>query len=138
MNIKKIYLTMTIASITISPFVLLASCSSVTYVTLIPKISETKIIQIQDEIAKDGVTKWIQDRSVWSKEQWLLAHEPVTGYIGGGNVVAKNILEIKVSILDDKINFFISVDKNSKNRFLDNKTEWTAQVPQEKTINHKY
>lgn len=136
MNIKKISLAMTIASLSISPLAILASCSTVSYVTLIPKIVESKILQIQEEIAKDGSDKWMQDRTTWTKEEWLVSDNPVTGYISGGNVIPQNILEIKVSILGDKINFFISVDKTSLNRFLDNKTEWTAQVPQVAILNN--
>ncbi|MGL5732855.1 MAG: hypothetical protein ACRCXE_02190 [Metamycoplasmataceae bacterium] len=130
MNFKKLYLTMTIASLSVSPLIILASCSSTSYVTLIPKITETKVAQIQEEIANETAQSWIDERRTWTKDQWLVADYPLTGYISGGNVIAKNISNIKVNIFEDKISFVIELDKNSSNRFLDNKTEWTAFIPQ--------
>ncbi|MGL5205387.1 MAG: hypothetical protein ACRC7B_00505 [Metamycoplasmataceae bacterium] len=130
MNFKKIYHTMAIASLSVSPLIILASCSSTSYVTLIPKITENKVVQIQEEIVNETAQAWIEARRTWTKEQWLVANNPLTGYISGGNVIAENILNIKVNIFEDKISFVIEVDKNSLNRFFDNKTEWIALIPQ--------
>ncbi|MGL5308467.1 MAG: hypothetical protein ACRC9F_00240 [Metamycoplasmataceae bacterium] len=130
MNIKKFYLTMSFSSLLISPLIILSSCSSISYMTIIPKITVSKITQIQTEIANETVEKWIDDRKAWTIDQWLVANYPDTGYIGGGNVIAKNISNIKVNIYEDKISFVLEVDKNSLNRFLDDKTEWTALIPQ--------
>ncbi|MGL5617939.1 MAG: hypothetical protein ACRCWU_02735 [Metamycoplasmataceae bacterium] len=130
MNFKKLYLTMTIASLSVSPLVILSSCSSTSYVTLIPKIIETKVVQIQEEIANETAQSWIDERKNWTKDQWLVTDYPLSGYISGGNVIAKNISNIKVNIFEDKISFVIELDNNSSNRFLNNKTEWTALISQ--------
>ncbi|MGL5643391.1 MAG: hypothetical protein ACRCW3_01305 [Metamycoplasmataceae bacterium] len=130
MNLKKLYSTMIITSLAVSPLIILSSCSSTSYVILIPKITENKIAQMQEEIANDTAQVWIDERKAWTKDQWLVADYPLTGYISGGNVIAANILNIKVNIFEDQISFVIELDKNSLNRFLDNKTEWSVLIPQ--------
>lgn len=137
MNIKKISFSMTTATLFLSPLLIITSCSSVSYEIMIPKILSGKEEQINTEVKTDGIDKWINDRSTWTKEQWLMVNYPQTGYISGGNVLAKNILNIKVfaTVETDTngskinvINFYIELDKNSLNRFIDNKTEWTATI----------
>jgi hypothetical protein len=92
-------------------------------VIIIPKILDAKIEQIKTEIAAETLTQWINTRQNWTKE-WLVVNNPETGYISGGNVASENIKNIKVSVnAEGNLNFFLEVDKNSLNRFLNDKTE---------------
>ena len=123
MNIKKLSLPIGIATLSISPLFLMASCSSTPFSIVIPKILEDKIVQIKSEIATETLDSWISTRQNWTTE-WLTINNPQFGYISGGNVNSENIKNIKVSVnAEGNLNFFIEVDKNSLNRFLNDKTE---------------
>ena len=123
MNIKKISLSLGMATLSIAPLYLIASCSSTPFSIVIPKILEDKITQIKSEIATESLDTWILTRQNWTTE-WLMINNPQVGYISGGNVTNETIKNIKVSVnADGNLNFFLEVDKNSLNRFLNDKTE---------------
>ena len=125
---RKNILSIGIISISALPLLTFVSCSSISYTIIIPKILNEQIKTIQNEIKEQGIDQWIASKT--HKDQLLLNAQTGTGYISGGNVNSTNIKTITVSkpISGDQINFYMAVDKESVNRFLNNELEFSILV----------